>query len=133
MHEIGLAEGVLQVALDVTEGRPIRQVRVAIGALHAVDDASFAFAFELVSAETPAAGATVEVVPIPLRLACAGCLEERAATSTAMVCPVCGSSDVSVVGGDELSVLAVRVDDGSWRLRPDRPGPRDAVTIGETH
>ena len=61
MHEVALAQGILDVVLDVADGRPVRTVRVRAGELLAVSEDSLRFCFELVAQGTPAAGARLEV------------------------------------------------------------------------
>lgn len=61
MHEVAYAESVLGVALDVSEGRPVRRIKVQIGQLHAIVPDSLQFSFALVADQTPAASAELEV------------------------------------------------------------------------
>jgi hydrogenase nickel incorporation protein HypA/HybF len=65
MHELALAQGVLDVVLDVANGREVRTVRVRAGELLAVTVDSLRFCFELVAQDTPAAAATLEVEITP--------------------------------------------------------------------
>jgi hydrogenase nickel incorporation protein HypA/HybF len=61
MHEVALAQGILEVVLDVADGRPAKAVRVRAGELQAVTQDSLQFCFELVAQDTLAAGAQLEV------------------------------------------------------------------------
>ena len=61
MHEVAPAQGILDVVLDVADGRPVRTVRMRAGELLAVSEDSLQFCFELVAQDTLAAGARLEV------------------------------------------------------------------------
>jgi hydrogenase nickel incorporation protein HypA/HybF len=65
MHEMAYAEGILDVALEVSEGRPVRRVQVRLGEQHAIVPDSLQFCFSLAAQETPAAEARLEVLSLP--------------------------------------------------------------------
>ena len=65
MHEVALAQGILDVVLDVAGGREARTVRVRAGELQSVTQDSLQFCFEMVAQDTPAAAARLEVEIIP--------------------------------------------------------------------
>lgn len=65
MHEMGLAQAILDTALQIAGDRPVRRVAVAAGQQQAVSAESLAFSFELVAGGTIAAGATLDVHAVP--------------------------------------------------------------------
>jgi Zn finger protein HypA/HybF involved in hydrogenase expression len=65
MHEVALAQGILDVVLEVADGRQVQTVRVRAGELLAVSDDSLQFCFELVAQDTLAAAARLEVEITP--------------------------------------------------------------------
>jgi hydrogenase nickel incorporation protein HypA/HybF len=65
MHEVALAQGILDVVLDVADGREARTVRVRAGELNAITHDSLQFCFEMVAQDTPAAAAKLEVEIVP--------------------------------------------------------------------
>jgi hydrogenase nickel incorporation protein HypA/HybF len=101
VHEIGLCEGVLDRVLRRAKGRPVRRVRVRIGALHAVDEESMAQGFRLVAQGTEAAGAALDVVSSPARIICGECGFEADTHDLAVFCPRCHGR-VGLLGGDDL-------------------------------
>lgn len=107
MHEFGLCEGVLEAVRKRAAGRPVSGIRVRCGVRHAVDPESMAQAFGFVAAGTEADGAAVEVVTVPATVTCRGCGTATQSTDQLAVCPRCGSADVSVDGGDELTLESV--------------------------
>jgi len=110
MHELGLAESVLEAVEQRAAGRPVARVRVRVGALLHVHPGSFDQSFALVAAGTPAEGAEVELVVVPVDLHCGGCGTTSQVGELVESCPVCGSVAVSMQGGDQvvLELLAYR-------------------------
>ena len=117
MHEIGLCEGVLGVVLEAADGRAVRRVRVRVGKLLRVWPESFELAWRLVGEATPAGAAAVELDELPARIRCRGCRHE-AQPEDLPLCPRCGSSDVEVLGGDELIVEEVELEEGTVLRNP---------------
>ena len=118
MHELGLAEGILAVALDVAAGERVERVRVSVGALQRVVPDSLQFCFELAARDTHASTAVIEIEETPTRLRCRACRTERTVESEALACSACEAFDVELLAGDGVSVDAVKVA-GEWRVRPD--------------
>jgi hydrogenase nickel incorporation protein HypA/HybF len=104
MHEIGLCEGILESVERRAAGRPVTRVRVRAGALHRVDPESMAFGFGLVSAGTIADGAHLDLEVIPATVTCGDCGAAAETTDPYEVCRTCGSTDVRLSGGDELTL-----------------------------
>jgi hydrogenase nickel incorporation protein HypA/HybF len=65
VHEVAIAQGILDVVLDVTDGAAVRTVRIRAGELQAVTQDSLQFCFQMVAQDTPAASARLEVDIIP--------------------------------------------------------------------
>jgi hydrogenase nickel incorporation protein HypA/HybF len=110
VHEFGLCEGVLEAVQKRAAGRPVTGIRVRCGVRHAVDPDSMAQAFGMVAAGTEADGADVEVVTVPATVTCHGCGADSESTDLLPVCPRCGSADVDLNGGDELTLESVRYE-----------------------
>ena len=108
MHEFGLAEGVLEAVQKRAAGRQVTGIRVRCGVRHAVEPGSMAQAFGMVATGTEADGAAVEVVTVPATVSCHGCGADSESSDALPVCPRCGSADVDISGGDELTLESVR-------------------------
>lgn len=61
MHELGLAEGILAVVLDVAARERVERVRVSVGELQRVVPDSLRFCFELAAQDTLASKAVLDV------------------------------------------------------------------------
>jgi hypothetical protein len=64
MHEIGLAQGVLDVALEAADGAAVTGIQLRVGEHHAIVPDAFTFSFALLADGTPAAGARLEIEPV---------------------------------------------------------------------
>jgi hydrogenase nickel incorporation protein HypA/HybF len=108
MHEFGLCEGVLAAVRRHAGGRPVAGIRVRFGVLHAVDTESLQQAFLVVAEGTEAAGAEVDLVSVPARIACRDCGFDAETSDPLAVCKHCGSDRVDIDGGDEMILESVR-------------------------
>ena len=104
MHELSIADAIVQVAVRNARGRRVAKVEVKIGHLRQVVPSALAFAFELVSQGTTVEGAELQIEDVPARIACRSCAVDSLATQFPFACPGCGSLDVDVQSGEELLV-----------------------------
>ena len=107
MHEFGLCEGIVETVLERAAGRPVSRVRVRIGVRHAAFAEPMAQAFEMIAAGTEAAGATLEIVAVPVGLTCRDCHSAAETADLLAVCPACGGDQVDLEGGDELTLVEI--------------------------
>lgn len=107
MHELGLCEGILDAVERRAAGRRVTGVRVRIGALHRVVGPALDEAFSLAAAGTVAEGAAVDLVVVPVRLACRECGGQAESRDPLGTCPTCGGTDLEIEGGDELVLESI--------------------------
>jgi len=131
MHEMGIAEGILAVVLDVAQGHEARRVALRIGALQAVAPDSLQFWFEMLAQGSEAESAQLDIKETSAVLHCQQCRLDSLVQNALFACPKCGSTDVNVISGDEILVDAVELDVG-WRRRP-RADERVAVDVPLDH
>ncbi len=109
MHELSIAEAVVDMVCERVEGRPVTCVRLQVGRLAGVVTESLEFCFELATAGTPLEGAILEIEQPRGAAHCRTCEKAFELTDLILLCP-CGSADVEVVTGRELSVTSVRME-----------------------
>jgi hydrogenase nickel incorporation protein HypA/HybF len=119
MHELSLAGSVLDTALRHAGDRRVVAVTLRVGHLRQVVPTTLARAFELVACGTAAEGARLDQVPVPARLLCERC-EHAWELDGAPVfrCVRCGDGRGTVVGGDDLMVEPIEVEDETGEARP---------------
>jgi hydrogenase nickel incorporation protein HypA/HybF len=108
MHELSIAESVVEAITSRMADRRVRKVRLEVGQLSGVSADALRFCFELAAADTPVDGAALEIEELPGRARCVACDEEFVLTDPILLCG-CGSSDVRVLTGEELRILSVEV------------------------
>jgi hydrogenase nickel incorporation protein HypA/HybF len=123
MHEYGLCEGVLDAVRQRAGGRKVAGIRVRFGVRHAVDEESLTQAFTFVAEGTEAAGAAVELVTVPARMACRDCGLAAETTDVLAVCPLCQGEDVEITGGDEITLESITYEPAPTPLEPARASP----------
>jgi len=112
MHEFGLAESTLALALDHAQRQGasrILEVRMQIGALSGVVKEAFEFAFEALAAHTMAAGATLVIEPVSVACFCRTCGREFETDAYAYLCPACGEASTEIRRGRELNLVSMEV------------------------
>ncbi len=113
MHEMSLAEGILQVLEDSARRQSFERVKTVwleIGALANVEVESLRFCFDAVVRDSIAAGARLEILERPGQAWCHPC--GRAVTVRALYepCPQCAGYQLQVTGGTEMRVKEVEVE-----------------------
>ena len=112
MHEMALAESVLQICEDHARragAERVVRVRLQIGALSHVEPEALAFCFDSVVAGTLAEGASLEIDRVPGRAWCETCGKEVEVGSILDACPECGGFPLRVTDGDQMRVRDMEV------------------------
>jgi hydrogenase nickel incorporation protein HypA/HybF len=108
MHELAIAESVVAAVLQRTGDRHVSVVRLRVGRLAGVVPDALDFCFELAAAGTPLEGAALELTEEPGRAHCRACASDFDLEDPILLCD-CGSADVLLLSGRELSVTSVEV------------------------
>ena len=108
MHELAIAESVVEAILERTEGRKVTTVRLTVGRLSGVVPDALEFCFDLATSGTTLEGAALQIVEPNGQAHCRACDRDFAMNDLILLCE-CGSADVEVVAGRELSVTSVEV------------------------
>ena len=113
MHEMSLAEGVLQIVEDVARAQEFKRVKTVIleiGQLAAVEPEAMRFCFDAVMHGSIAEGATLEIIAAPGSGWCMKCATTVPITEQFGACPQCGSYQVQATGGTEMRVKELEVE-----------------------
>ena len=116
MHEMGIANSVLDAVraeqLRLPNGH-IHKVGVRIGELAGVDPDAMSFCFEALVRDTELEPLALEIEFCPRRFQCHACGHSYAASRDDFACPECAMPDVQFLGGDELEIVYLEVEDGA--------------------
>lgn len=108
MHELALAEDIVETVTRRLGTRRVARVRVRVGQLVAVEPAAMRFCFDVATHDTPLEGATLEVEPVPARGRCRDCGRVMSLPDGLPLC-ACGSVNVAITAGRELVIQDVEV------------------------
>jgi hydrogenase nickel incorporation protein HypA/HybF len=107
MHEMSIAESVLGIVEESArrEGlRRVREVRLEIGRLAAVETEALRFCFDAVVRGSLAEGAALEIDEVPGTAWCFRCSQTVPLAARGEACPHCGGAQLQVNGGTEMRV-----------------------------
>ncbi len=113
MHEMSLAEGVLQIIEDSSRTQNFSRVKTVwleIGQLAGVEAEAMRFCFEAVVNGSIAQDAKLEIIETPGQAWCLHCAEVVHVRALYDACPKCGSHQVQVTGGNEMRVKELDVE-----------------------
>jgi hydrogenase nickel incorporation protein HypA/HybF len=113
MHEMSLAESVLQIVEDHARKHGFARVNtifMEVGQLAGVEVEALRFALEVVTRGSVAEGAAVDIAQTPGQAWCLACGDTVAMATLYDGCSRCGGYQVQVTGGTEMRVKELAVD-----------------------
>ncbi len=111
MHELSIAESVVQIASRHANGRRVNRVWLKVGHLRQVVPSALAFGFELVAEGTPVEGAKLEMENVPATGVCRDCGKESRLQTFPLQCGACGGFDLELLTGEELFVESLELEE----------------------
>ncbi|HTV90247.1 MAG TPA: hydrogenase maturation nickel metallochaperone HypA [Stellaceae bacterium] len=108
MHELALTCSIVEVAEDAAAGRPVARVTLVIGRLSGVMLDAIRFCFDEVARGTVLDGALLDIEEPAGRARCNACGAEFAMPDLLTPC-ACGSCDVTLFQGEELSIRSIEL------------------------
>jgi hydrogenase nickel incorporation protein HypA/HybF len=115
MHEMGIASSVLDAVRAEASRFPnghIHKVGLRIGELAGVDPEAVRFCFEALVRGTELEPLALEIECCWRRYQCRCCQHSYAAAREDLACPECGMTDSQFLGGDELELAYLEVENG---------------------
>jgi hydrogenase nickel incorporation protein HypA/HybF len=111
MHELAIAEAIVDVGRRHASGRRVYAVDVTVGHLRQVVPSALEFAFELVSSGTALDGAELRLHEVPAAGRCRACGADSALVGFPLACAVCHSVEMDVTAGEELQVDSLELEE----------------------
>jgi len=113
MHEMSICEGILQV-LETEAGKQgfnkVKTVWLEIGDLSSIEPEALLFGFDVVTRDSLADGARLEIINIPGRAWCMQCAKNVAIKRRFDECPECGGYQLQATGGEEMRIKELEVE-----------------------
>lgn len=120
MHELSIAESVVRVASRQADGRRVTKVWMKVGHLRQVVPSALSFSFGLVAEGTPVEGAGLEMEEVPAVGLCRKCGMESRLASFPLQCGACGGFELEILGGEELLVESLELEEHPYEQESDR-------------
>jgi hydrogenase nickel incorporation protein HypA/HybF len=113
MHEMGIALQIIDIATasippDMRSAR-VERVNMKIGKLAAVVAESLRFCFDIVSKDTPLAGAELAIAETPVVARCRDCDVSWTIAEPVFTCPTCQGGALEILSGRELDIVSIEI------------------------
>lgn len=110
MHELKIAEELIEIVLKVAESenlKKVTKVNIQFGKMIMIVPDVFRFVFESAVKGTIAKDAKLILKVLPVKFACKKCKEETEIDDLIFVCPYCGSNDLELIQGRETFINSI--------------------------
>ena len=114
MHELSIANSILEAVRKEHErlnGARVTKVGVRIGELAGVDPDALSFGFEVLVKDTDLEPLALAIESVARRHQCSHCRQIFAVQDYRVDCPACGSTETRCIGGDELELAYLEVEE----------------------
>jgi len=111
---MGITQGILAASFDAASAAGadcISEIRISIGELTEIQEFALQFAFEALTPGTMAEGATLVVNHIKATSKCNECELEYEHDRFQMLCPECGTFNVTPLTGREMRIDSIETPD----------------------
>ncbi len=114
MHEMGIAQEILKLALNSAQERhaaQIRSINIKIGEFTAIEPECISFYLGLLAKDTLAQDASIRIETLPLKLKCQDCQTDSIpAPPYEFSCPACGGQNLDILQGQELYLESIEIN-----------------------
>ena len=114
MHELGIAQNIIEIVQDQTKNfsnRKIKYVFVKVGKLTNVLNDSLLFGYDALIMGTNLEGSKLSIETVPAKIRCESCGSESMIDGLAFYCERCQSTSVKLISGMELTVSEIEIED----------------------
>jgi hydrogenase nickel incorporation protein HypA/HybF len=113
MHELAMAQAILDEAQQQVEAHRAHKVlviRLQVGELSTAMPEALTFSFEVISKDTCAQDAKLDITRVPWRIRCSSCHKEYRVHDCLALCPECNSAGGETISGKELMITEMEVE-----------------------
>lgn len=113
MHELSITEGILKIAVEegkAHDAKKITGINIKMGVMSDLLPECINYYFDIISRDTIAEGAVLNIEKIPLKISCCECKNVSQIDMRNYKCPVCGSQNVKILHGNEFYIDSLEAD-----------------------
>lgn len=108
MHELSIANSVVEICAEQAAGARVMRVTLEIGKLSAVMPDAIRFCFDVCAKDTLVEGAVLEIIDVPGLGRCMACGATMELSMPFGRC-ACGSDSVELISGQQLKIRQMEV------------------------
>ncbi len=90
-------------------GRPIKKIAMKIGKMSGINPHFLQESFDVFKEDSGCAEAVMEVELIDIKIKCKSCQKESVLDKYHFSCPVCQSTDIEIITGQEMHVDHIEI------------------------
>lgn len=109
MHELSLCRSIGTIVRQHAADRQVQVVHLAVGQLRQVVPETLVYCWGVVNEGTVCEGSVLDIDHVPGELTCDDCGARTTMEEMRIMCSACGSSRVTVTGGEELLVTSIEL------------------------
>jgi len=113
MHELAITQSILDIAKKAAEehdAKRVQSVRIMLGEYSGVVPQCIQYYFDVISKDTIAEGAVLDIQRLPVVIHCNVCSKESRIERLHVSCPLCGSTDLKLIQGREFYIESLEVE-----------------------
>lgn len=114
MHELSIVSSIVDSVIESLApypGASVKEVRLRIGALAAVEEESLQFCYGVATVDTPLAGSILVVNRMPVVVYCSQCKQSSELNGVqSFRCSLCGELTHEVLQGRELEIENIEIE-----------------------
>ncbi len=113
MHELAITQSILDIARKAADehgAKQVKSVRIMLGEYSGVVPQCIQYYFDVISKDTIAEGAFLDIRRLPVVIRCNACGEESTIDRLHVACPLCGSTEIKLLQGREFYIESLEVE-----------------------
>jgi hydrogenase nickel incorporation protein HypA/HybF len=113
MHELGITQQVLEIAVDKAAevgSKQVRNINLVIGDMSGFLSESVQFYFDFLANGSVASGAKLCFRHVPIEVRCRRCSHTYKPEGENWICPSCGERDMEILTGKEFYLESIEVE-----------------------
>lgn len=112
MHEIGIMEQTLNIAIDYAikeKATEIKEIKIYIGKISGVVPEALKFAFDVIKKGTIAENSILKIESLPIICYCDYCQEKFTPNEWFFECPNCHQFSHNILQGKEIKLISLEI------------------------
>lgn len=113
MHELSITESILKIAVEegkAHNAKKVTGINIKMGVMSDLLPECINYYFDIISKDTIAEGAVINIEKVPLKIKCFDCNSISSINERSFRCPECGSQNIKMLHGNEFYIDSLEAD-----------------------